>query len=84
MTFNQGPKGLEPVYGRFMRDVITQVQGVWRIRMDEQRLVAAVQREGGKTWFEVLDFSQGHSPEHVTGVGDGLDEEEEEEETSEP
>ncbi|KAJ3006931.1 hypothetical protein HKX48_009405, partial [Thoreauomyces humboldtii] len=39
--------------------------------MDEQRLVCAVQRDGGRTWFEVLDFTDGN--EHgvrVEGTGD--------------
>ncbi|EGF83725.1 hypothetical protein BATDEDRAFT_9141, partial [Batrachochytrium dendrobatidis JAM81] len=45
-----------PVYGRFLRDTIGGVQGVWRVRTDETRLVCAVQREEGGTWFEVLNF----------------------------
>ncbi|KAJ1342752.1 hypothetical protein BSLG_002849 [Batrachochytrium salamandrivorans] len=47
LAFTQGPNGAEPVYGRFLRDVIGGVQGVWRVRTDETRLVCAVQREGG-------------------------------------
>lgn len=43
-------------YGRFQRDLLTNVQGVWRVRMDERRLVCAVQRDGARTYFEVLDF----------------------------
>ena len=68
--YNQGSTGLEPVHGRFITEVISSVQGVWRIRMDECRIVAAVQRDGGRTWFEVLDFSQGQG-DHMTGLGDG-------------
>ena len=56
ITFTQGANGPEPIYGRFIQDVVTQVQGVWRVQMDETRLVCAVQREDGTTWFEVLDF----------------------------
>ncbi|KAJ3225983.1 SCF ubiquitin ligase complex subunit cdc4 [Clydaea vesicula] len=58
-AFTQGPNGPEPVHGRFIGDIVKDVQGVWRTRMDEKRLVCAVQREGGRTWFEVLDFSEG-------------------------
>ncbi|KAI9029264.1 WD40-repeat-containing domain protein [Hyaloraphidium curvatum] len=46
-------------HGRFQRDLVTNVQGVWRVRMDERRLVCAVQREGSRTFFEVLDFGAG-------------------------
>ncbi|KAI8621009.1 hypothetical protein BC830DRAFT_1224959 [Chytriomyces sp. MP71] len=70
--FRQGPNGPEPVYGRFTRDLISNIQGVWRVRMDERRLVCAISREGGSTWFEVLDF--GEAAEYgmrVEGPGDG-------------
>ncbi|OUM64140.1 hypothetical protein PIROE2DRAFT_69297 [Piromyces sp. E2] len=50
-------------YGKYVRELIRGVQGVWRVRMDERRLVCAVQRESntpnGRTWFEVLDFGSG-------------------------
>lgn len=59
LPFTQGPNGPQPVHGRFIRDLVGGVQGVWRVRMDEQRLVCAVQKEGGRTWFEVLDFTEG-------------------------
>ncbi|KAJ3246080.1 SCF ubiquitin ligase complex subunit cdc4 [Chytriomyces hyalinus] len=68
----QGPNGPEPVYGRFTRDLVSNIQGVWRVRMDERRLVCAISREGGSTWFEVLDF--GENVAHgtrVEGPGDG-------------
>jgi WD40 repeat protein len=58
LHISQGPEGAEPVYGRFIRDVITDVEGVWRVRMSASRLVCAVRREDGSTWFEVLDFSE--------------------------
>jgi len=51
-------------YGRYVRELIRSVQVVWRVRMDERRLVCAVQREdreggqNGHTWFEVLDFGR--------------------------
>ena len=67
LVYNQGPDGLEPVHGRFVRNLITGVQGVWRIRMHETVLVAAVQKEGGRTWFEVIDFSEPLC-EHLTLV----------------
>ncbi|KAI9327236.1 WD40-repeat-containing domain protein, partial [Zopfochytrium polystomum] len=51
-----GPNGPQPVYGHFLRDIVTNTAGVWRVRMDERRLVTAMQREGQATWFEVLDF----------------------------
>ncbi|KAI9207575.1 WD40-repeat-containing domain protein, partial [Polychytrium aggregatum] len=44
------------VHGRFIRDLISDVAGVWRVRMDERRLVCAVQKDQQRTWFEVLDF----------------------------
>lgn len=45
-----------PVNGKFICDLVTSVQGVWRVKMSERYLVAAVQKEDGKTWFEILDF----------------------------
>ena len=71
LAYAQTPEGLQPLYGRFITDVLSQVQGVWRVRMDENRLVCACQREQGGTWFEVLDFSE--SPligTHSTMPGD--------------
>ncbi|KAJ3035213.1 SCF ubiquitin ligase complex subunit cdc4 [Rhizophlyctis rosea] len=59
LAFTQGPKGAEPVHGRFIGDLVGSVAGVWRVKMDERRLVCAVQREGSATWFEVLDFGEG-------------------------
>ncbi|KAH6570827.1 hypothetical protein BASA60_007550 [Batrachochytrium salamandrivorans] len=82
LAFTQGPNGAEPVYGRFLRDVIGGVQGVWRVRTDETRLVCAVQREEGGTWFEVLDFDVdgdgpsggggGHGGTYSTHTGMGV------------
>ncbi|KAJ3303511.1 SCF ubiquitin ligase complex subunit cdc4, partial [Blyttiomyces sp. JEL0837] len=70
-SFTQGPNGPQPVYGRFVRDLVSNVQGVWRVRMDERRLVSAMQKEGGQTWFEVLDFGELVEPgSRVDGPGD--------------
>ncbi|KAI9095568.1 cell division control protein 4 [Phlyctochytrium arcticum] len=87
LAFTQGPNGAQPVHGRFIRDLVGNVQGVWRVRMDEQRLVCAVQREQGRTWFEVLDFTEGLDiGTKVEGPGDRFapadtsEEDEEEEE----
>ncbi|KAJ3138501.1 SCF ubiquitin ligase complex subunit cdc4 [Physocladia obscura] len=68
----QGPNGPLPVHGRFTRDLVTDITGVWRVRMDERRLVCAVSKEGGSAWFRVLDF--GESAEYgkfSEGLGDG-------------
>ncbi|KAJ3160575.1 SCF ubiquitin ligase complex subunit cdc4 [Geranomyces michiganensis] len=71
LAYTQGPHGAQPVHGRFIRDLVKGVQGVWRVRMDESRLVCAVQREGGSTWFEVLDFTDGREGGvRVEGPGD--------------
>ena len=67
----QGPEGPEPAHGRFICDYMPEVRGVWRVRANENLLVTAVQREGGHTWFEVMDFSPG--PElgrYISGKGD--------------
>jgi F-box and WD-40 domain protein CDC4 len=57
LMYTTSPQGLQPIYGRFIHDVLDTVQGVWRVRMDESRLICACQRDNGSTWFEVLDFS---------------------------
>ncbi|KAI8910781.1 WD40-repeat-containing domain protein [Gorgonomyces haynaldii] len=57
LAYSQTPQGQVPFYGRFITDVLSNVQGVWRVKMDESKLVCACQREQGGTWFEVLDFS---------------------------
>lgn len=54
--YHRNEKGERVLYGRFVRDLITDATGVWRVRMDERRLVAAVQKGQNETWFEVLDF----------------------------
>lgn len=58
LSFSQGPTGKEPLHGRFVDDILSDAQGVWRARMDDSKLVCAVARADGKTWFEVLDFSE--------------------------
>ncbi len=87
LAISQTPNGTTPMYGRFVTDVLSTIQGVWRVRMDETRLVCATQRDTGQgqnTWFEILDFSD--HPDigtHVSKPGDGsnsLEDEEEDEE----
>ena len=41
--------------GEFVRDLLQGLSGVWQIKFDERRCVAAVQR-GGVTWIDVLTF----------------------------
>lgn len=71
-AFTQGPNGLQPVHGHFLKDIISNIQGVWRVRMDERRLVTALLKEGGQTWFQVLDFGDEIEPgTYIEGPGDG-------------
>jgi len=41
--------------GEFIRDLLTDLTGVWQVKFNERRCVAAVQREN-VTYIEVLDF----------------------------
>ncbi|KAI1436505.1 WD40 repeat-like protein [Xylaria sp. CBS 124048] len=41
--------------GECLQDLLTGLSGVWQVRFDERRCVAAVQREG-LTYVEILDF----------------------------
>lgn len=41
--------------GEFIRDLLTDLTGVWQVKFNERRCVAAVQREQ-VTYIEVLDF----------------------------
>ncbi|KAK5131640.1 hypothetical protein LTR08_000767 [Meristemomyces frigidus] len=41
--------------GEFVRDLLTNLSGVWQVRFDDRRCVAAVQRNN-LTYIEVLDF----------------------------
>ncbi|MCJ1393241.1 SCF ubiquitin ligase complex subunit cdc4 [Xylographa bjoerkii] len=41
--------------GEFVRDLLTDLSGVWQVKFDERRCVAAVQRNN-LTYIEVLDF----------------------------
>lgn len=59
LPFTQTCEGPKPVHGRFIGDLVTDVQGVWKTRMDTTRLVCAVQDTERRTWFQVLDFSEG-------------------------
>ncbi|KAJ3177245.1 SCF ubiquitin ligase complex subunit cdc4 [Gaertneriomyces sp. JEL0708] len=83
LPYTQGPEGETPIHGRHIRDLVSSVQGVWRVRMDERRMVCAVQKEGGRTWFEVLDFTEGVEGIDVQGVGDGMGDEMDEDDDDE-
>ncbi|RYP45563.1 hypothetical protein DL768_008112 [Monosporascus sp. mg162] len=53
--------------GECVQDLLTDLSGVWQVRFDERRCVAAVQREG-ITYVEILDFGavrDGKSPEEL-------------------
>ncbi|KAF2261590.1 WD40 repeat-like protein [Lojkania enalia] len=41
--------------GDFVKDLLTDLSGVWQVKFNERRCVAAVQRNN-KTYIEVLDF----------------------------
>ncbi|MCJ1443683.1 MAG: SCF ubiquitin ligase complex subunit cdc4 [Stictis urceolatum] len=41
--------------GEFVRDLLTDLSGVWQVNFDERRCVAAVQRNN-LTYIEILDF----------------------------
>ncbi|KAF3939822.1 Beta-TrCP [Dactylella cylindrospora] len=45
----------DPETGRFIRDLLTNLSGVWQVKFNERRCVAAVQRDN-LTFIEVLDF----------------------------
>lgn len=54
--------------GECVKDLLTKLDGVWQIKFDERRCIAAVQRHG-ETYIEVLDFGLcGEDvPEHLRG-----------------
>ncbi|OQO11246.1 hypothetical protein B0A48_05502 [Cryoendolithus antarcticus] len=54
--------------GECVRDLLTELSGVWQVRFDERRCVAAVQRNN-LTYIEVLDFgaSRDGVPAHQCG-----------------
>ena len=60
--------------GECVKDLLTKLDGVWQIKFDERRCIAAVQRHG-ETYIEVLDFGLcGEDvPEHVRGKRVPLD-----------
>jgi F-box and WD-40 domain protein CDC4 len=66
-----GPMESQPNNGLFVRDLVTSATCAWKVGMDERRLVTAIQREGGRTWFEVFDFGENvvHGS-RVEGPGD--------------
>ncbi|KAI5298582.1 hypothetical protein KEM56_003932 [Ascosphaera pollenicola] len=41
--------------GEFVKDVLSGLNGVWQVKFDERRCVAAVQRDR-KTYIEVIDY----------------------------
>jgi F-box and WD-40 domain protein CDC4 len=41
--------------GRLIKDLLTDLSGIWQVRFDHQRCVAAVKRKD-ETYLEVLDF----------------------------
>jgi F-box and WD-40 domain protein CDC4 len=54
--------------GHFVKDLLTDLSGVWQVKFDGRRCVAAVQRNS-ITYIEVLDFgaSRDGMPEHKRG-----------------
>ncbi|KAL6717508.1 SCF ubiquitin ligase complex subunit cdc4 [Lecanora helva] len=54
--------------GEFAKDLLTDLSGVWQVKFDERRCVAAVQRNN-LTYIEVLDFgaSRDGFPKHKRG-----------------
>lgn len=54
--------------GECVRDLLTELNGVWQVRFDHRRCVAAVQRDQ-TTFIEVLDFGAFRDgvPEHRLG-----------------
>ena len=61
-TSEVGGVSTKTTYGTYKRDLVTGIQNVWKIEIDERRLVCAFQRGTGtnlKTWFEVLDYGEG-------------------------
>ena len=53
--------------GEFVRDLLHGLSGVWQIKFDDKRCVAAVQR-AGVTWIDVLTFSD-EEGRMITGGG---------------
>ncbi|TQV97911.1 cell division control protein 4 [Cordyceps javanica] len=53
--------------GEWVQDLLTDLRGVWQVKFDERRCVAAVQR-GDLTYVEILDFGavrDGVAPEEL-------------------
>ena len=70
LSFCQGEQGVEPLYGRFIRDIVPDVPGVWRTKLDSKRLVCAIQSQQLKTMIQVFDFSSSEVGTSVLGNGD--------------
>jgi WD40 repeat protein len=43
--------------GLFVRDMIADITGAWKVAINERYAVCAVQRANSETWFEVMDFA---------------------------
>ncbi|KAL2392132.1 hypothetical protein ABEF95_000210, partial [Exophiala dermatitidis] len=54
--------------GECIKDLLSDLSGVWQVKFDERRCVAAVQRDG-LTYIEVLDYGAARDgvPEHDLG-----------------
>ncbi|KAG7130385.1 WD repeat-containing protein pop2 like [Verticillium longisporum] len=53
--------------GEHVQNLLTDLSGVWQVKFDERRCVAAVQR-GNLTYIEILDFGavrDGQPPEEL-------------------
>ncbi|KAJ3474401.1 hypothetical protein NLG97_g9863 [Lecanicillium saksenae] len=63
--------------GEWVQDLLTDLRGVWQVKFDERRCVAAVQR-GDLTYVEILDFgaSRDGAPPEELGTRKLLNEDE--------
>jgi F-box and WD-40 domain protein CDC4 len=72
LAFSQTCDGVAPIHGRFIRNIVNDVQCVWRVKMDTYRLVCAVQGQDSISRLEIFDFTD--HPDigsRVQTVGDG-------------
>ncbi|KAJ3148308.1 SCF ubiquitin ligase complex subunit cdc4 [Geranomyces michiganensis] len=58
------------VPGKPVAKFLGEAQGVWRVWMDQRRVVCAVQRYGGRTWIEILDFAESDTYGNVVELQD--------------
>ena len=73
LQFSQGEDGVEPVYGRYIRDIVPDVQSVWRTRLDSKRVVCASQTLSLKTMIQVFDYSSDEFGMTRMNIGDDND-----------